>query len=228
MESKIDLGQISGKTRKRSHLLGFLEPKLMMNFYPLIPKFVETYHLTWSAAASGLGVLFFSFLAKDNVDWFWLVNLFIMIHHFTDFFDGEVGRRRETGLVKWGFYADHFMDFAFLSAVMAGYCLALPEYFLFFFLFFIIIAGHFFNSLLRCIALGEYSTSGHFGFGPAEITVAVVIFNFALIFLKTVRVDLAFGIASFLAAAALIDSFYQTQKACWKMDMEIKKAGQKL
>ena len=134
MESKIDLGQISGKTRKRSHLLGFLEPKLMMNFYPLIPKFVETYHLTWSAAASGLGVLFFSFLAKDNVDWFWLVNLFIMIHHFTDFFDGEVGRRRETGLVKWGFYADHFMDFAFLSAVMAGYCLALPEYFLFFFL----------------------------------------------------------------------------------------------
>ena len=36
---------------------------------------------------------------------------------FTDSFDGALGRRRDTGIPKWGYYMDHLLDFVFMWCV---------------------------------------------------------------------------------------------------------------
>ena len=38
----------------------------------------------------------------------------IVLHYFTDHFDGKLGKYRDTGLRKWGFYMDHLFDYGFL------------------------------------------------------------------------------------------------------------------
>ena len=55
----------------------------------------------------------------------WFVSLMIVLQYLTDLFDGEVGRQRNTGLIKWGFYMDHFLDYLFLSSlVFVGYMIS--------------------------------------------------------------------------------------------------------
>ncbi len=40
---------------------------------------------------------------------------------FTDSFDGALGRHRDTGIPRWGFYMDHFLDFVFMCPVFIGW-----------------------------------------------------------------------------------------------------------
>jgi hypothetical protein len=44
---------------------------------------------------------------------------------FTDCLDGALGRYRDTGIPKWGYYMDHFLDFVFM-------CIALNTAIIFF------------------------------------------------------------------------------------------------
>ena len=45
----------------------------------------------------------------------------------TDHYDGKVGKYRNTGLVRWGYYMDHLLDYFFLCSVLIGYAFILPE-----------------------------------------------------------------------------------------------------
>lgn len=124
---------------------------------PRVPLWLETYHLAmltvlWSA----LNVLF-GFLARANLHWLWMVSPMIVLHYVTDLFDGSVGRTRNTGLVKWGFYMHHSLDYVFLcSLVLAGYLIA-PERLGFYYVLLLALTGGFMvNSFLSFAATNAF------------------------------------------------------------------------
>ena len=89
---------------------------------PRIPDNIETYHLTLLTLLWSLINVILGCYAKDNLQVLWLVSILILFQYLTDLFDGELGRQRNTGLIKWGFYMDHFLDYIFLcSLVFVGY-----------------------------------------------------------------------------------------------------------
>ena len=68
-----------------------------------------------------IGIVLFGYLAVRDLRWLWLVNLMIVLHYFTDHFDGKLGKFRDTGLRKGGFYLDHLFDYGFLCSILIGY-----------------------------------------------------------------------------------------------------------
>ena len=74
-----------------------------------------------------IGIVAFCYLGARDLRWLWMVNLMIALHYFTDHFDGKLGKFRDTGLCKWGFYMDHLFDYGFLCAILIGYTLLIPE-----------------------------------------------------------------------------------------------------
>lgn len=68
-----------------------------------------------------IGLIVFGYLARSNFSWLWLSSLMLFLQWFTDSFDGALGRFRDTGIPKWGFFMDHFLDFVFMSSIFIGY-----------------------------------------------------------------------------------------------------------
>jgi len=216
-------GEIAGKVRKRTHILSGIETKVINFLCPLVPKFIQTYHLTWSSLVTIAGIIVFSFLARDNILWLWGTNAMIVLHFITDALDGEIGRRRNTGLIKWGFHVDHFLDFLFSTAIILGYFLLFGQRPLVFMTLIILLGGFFVDNLLQTIALNKYQTSGFFGVGPTETYVFLVIFNLCLIFFKNfpaIEVIICVCVFFFII---LTFSFLKTQKKLWEIDMKNKR-----
>ncbi|MDQ3255250.1 MAG: hypothetical protein M3R15_15355, partial [Acidobacteriota bacterium] len=164
--------------------------------------------------------LAFSYLARGERRWLWGVSLMIVCQYVTDFLDGKVGKYRNTGLVKWGFYMDHLLDYVFLCSVVIGYALILPEssgYHLLSIL--AIYGGYMVNSFLAFAATEKFHIS-HFKLGPTEFRVALVIINTLLILYGTVRMV---KVLPFVAAGSLLGLVvlvYRTQQEIWKIDTE--------
>ena len=116
--------KFAGAGKSNSGLLVPLERRLARCVLPRIPSWIETYHLTLLTPFWSLGIVGFCYLAKFNLRWLWMVNLMIVLHYFTDHFDGKLGKYRDTGLCKWGFYMDHLFDYGFLCSILLGYTLA--------------------------------------------------------------------------------------------------------
>jgi len=214
--------QISGKTRRRTHILAPIETKIINFLCPLVPKFIQTYHLTWSALISILGVLVFSFLARENILWLWGVIAMIVMHFITDALDGEIGRRRDTGLVKWGFYVDHFLDFIFSTSMLLGYFFIFDNQPLVFMILILFLGGFFTDNLMHALSLDEYQTSGYFGVGPTEVYVFLIILNICLMLFEDFPVIEIFIAVDLFFAIVLINSLLKTQKKLWKIDMRAK------
>src|SRR5688572_16316355 len=78
-------------------------------FVGRIPRWLETYHLTMLTLVWSILIPLFGALARTNIHWLWMVSVMIVLQYITDLFDGAVGRLRGTGLVRWGFFMDHFL-----------------------------------------------------------------------------------------------------------------------
>ena len=227
MDSKIDWQQIEGSTRKRTHLLASWETGWIKKWTPRIPSFIETYHLTWSSIFSSLIVLGSSWLARESSWWLLLTSFGVLVHYITDALDGEVGRQRKTGLIKWGFYVDHFLDFIFASSVVIGYAFIFPENFVSLLMLLLVICGYFFNAVLECVALGSFRSDGYFGFSGTEMAFGVILFNLLLILTGGRIPRISFSIVLAINALNLIRRFYITQRILWEVDMKAKKASRK-
>ena len=105
-----------------------LEKKFVARWVNRVPFWLETHHLTLLTIPwTGL-VIASAWQVRESEDirWFWGVSLAIALQYLTDLFDGAVGRSRNTGLVKWGFYMDHFLDYVFQCGLIIGYALIAP------------------------------------------------------------------------------------------------------
>lgn len=214
--------QFALATKSSSSLLSPLERRVARRVVPLIPSRLGTHHLTLMTLAWCAGLVLFGYMARGDLRWLWASSLMILLQYVTDFFDGKVGKYRGTGLVKWGFYMDHLLDFVFLCALLAGYAFVLPERsHLHLFLILAVFGGFMVNSFLAFTATGRFHIS-HAGLGPSEFRIALVILNALLVFYGTRRMakTLPFIAAGgFVVLCALV---YKTQRELWLRDMEHK------
>ena len=190
------------------------------------PPWIETYHLTlltipWTAGLIGAG-----WLARVSLHWLWLSSLMMFLQWFTDSFDGALGRYRNTGLRKWGFLMDHFLDFVFMTAAFVQYAFILPEpsrYVLLAVAF--VYDALMVNSWLSFAATDQFKIT-YLGMGPTEIRLLFIILNTCLIFFGVgfLTVSLPYVLVVFSLLACFI--VWRTQKGVWALDMEIKRRGE--
>ena len=236
-------GKFAGDKKEGYNLFGPLEKKLVDKFVPYIPKWIETYHLTSMTVVWSLLILLFSYIASktNNINWLWGVSLMILFQYITDLFDGAVGRYRNTGLIKWGYYMDHFLDYFFLASIIIGYCFIMPKimydisiinlkffslgweinyYYLMFFIFAIFV-GFMVNSYLSFAATNKFRIA-YFHIGPTEVRLLFIFINTMLILFGKSYLGWSLPYALILSLLGLIVVVYRTQKHLWNLDMEQK------
>ncbi len=214
--------EFAGDKKFGISILGKIESKFVKKYTPHIPKFIETYHLTYLTIIWSLGIILFGFLAHFNINWLWCVSILIFLQWLTDLFDGAVGRFRKTGLIKWGYYMDHFLDYIFLSSILIGYSFIISDNFkyLFFFIFMIFV-GFMINSYLYFAITNKFRIS-YFGFGPTEIRLIFIILNILIIIFGKTYMSWSLPYVLIISLLALIIVVFDTQKHLWKDDMKSK------
>ena len=220
--------KFAGAGKSNSGLLVPLERRLAGFVLPRIPSWIQTYHLTLTAPVWAIGVVAFSYLAKSNLRWLWLVNLMHVLHYFTDHYDGKLGKYRDTGLYKWGFYVDHLFDYVFLCSVLIGYTLLIPERAFFNMLLVLcVFSGLMFHIYLMLAMTSQFKISFS-RFGPTEMVVGLIVAN-ALIIKFGVR-PLKGSLPYIALGGVLVLGIlaYRAQKRLWQTDMAAKKAGSEL
>lgn len=212
--------EFGGDKKVGKSILSGLENTLKYWIVPKIPQAIETYHLTmatllWSAV-NGIS----AFFVRDNLSLLWVVSLMIILQYLTDLLDGELGRKRDTGLVKWGFYMDHFLDFIFLSSlVFVGYMIAPPGLEAWSFALFVILAAFMVNSFLSFGATNEFEIY-HYGIGPTETRVVFILINIFIIHYGTAHFPILLPMVVMACLGGLIVNTYQIQKKLWVHDMQ--------
>ena len=171
----------TGGQKHLDHFLRGYEKKLIAAFLPLVPSWMGTVTLTlltflWSAL-----IVLSGYLSVKNINWLWGFSACIFVQHITDMLDGEIGRRRNTGLIKWGFYMDHFLDYVFTCAIIAGYSFLLPPAYFPLVLLCLGVCGGFMVHILM-----DFSITGDFKIsfnrvGVAEARYFFIVLNTALI-----------------------------------------------
>ena len=199
------------------------EEWLKQKLIPWVPQWLETNHLTLMTIAWSVLVVAFSYLARINVHWLWAVCGMIVAQYITDLLDGAIGRLRNTGLVKWGFYMDHFLDFIFLCAMLIGYALLIPQaYRTNVFFIMTIFTGYMVHSFLSFAATNRFQIA-YMGIGPTEIRIAFILANVGIIVAGASIIIKVIPYLVIIALFGLCVSVYRMQQELWKIDMAAKK-----
>lgn len=214
-------------TKEGKWLLINWEDKLKHTLIPFVPKKIETHHLTLTTILWSALIILFSWFARGNIHWLWAVSTMIFFQYITDLLDGEIGRQRNTGLIKWGFYMDHFLDYVFLCAIIIGYAILLPAgYYLELLFIFSLFTAFMVNSFLSFGATNKFKIS-YLGFGPTEVRLLFIIINALIIIFGKTYLAFALPYVLILALLGLVFVVYRSQKIIWALDMEIKNSGKK-
>ena len=212
----------AGDKKIGKSLLTDVENKLKYWAVPKVPKCIETYHLTLMTVLWSIGNMTMAFYARNNHTILWLVSLLIVLQYLTDLLDGELGRQRGTGLIKWGFYMDHFLDYVFLcSLVFVGYMISPQGLELWYFGLLVIVGGFMVNSFLFFAATNEFEIY-RYGLGPTEFRCGLIIINTYIILFGTSRFHVLLPVITVLCFAALAVNTYQIHLRLWSLDMESK------
>jgi phosphatidylglycerophosphate synthase len=186
------------------------------------PRWIEGYHLTLMTILLSAGLILFGYLAKSSLQWLWLSSLMLILQWFTDSFDGALGRYRNTGIPKWGYYMDHFLDFVFMCSIFIGYSFLVEGTSKTLVYLLIPVFGCFMaSSFLSFGATGELKIT-YLGTGPTEIRIWFIILNCAIIFFGAGWIEKLLGYILTIAIIMLCVIVYRTQKYIWKADMRDK------
>ncbi len=218
----VETTQFAGATKSNTSFLTPLERRLAVRVLPRIPSWLETYHLTMLTLVwSGL-ILFFSYLARNDLRWLWGVSAMVAMQYVTDHYDGKIGKYRGTGLVRWGYYMDHLLDYFFLASVIVGYSFILPERSRFQILVMLaIFAGYQVSTFLAFAATDRLKISC-LKFGPTEFRLALIVINGLLVQYGTRQMVNGLKYVNIGAAIGLALMIYRTHKIIWTLDMEHK------
>lgn len=147
----------------------------------------------------------------------------IFAQWLTDSFDGAIGRYRKFGLIRWGYYMDHFLDYIFLCSILIGYSLILPDHFKYLLFFLLAIFGAFMvNSFLSFAATNEFKIS-YLGIGPTEIRIIFILVNTLLYFFGKTHLIFLLPVLLPFSLFGLCFVVYRTSRYIWAIDMENKK-----
>ncbi len=188
------------------------------------PKWIEGYHLTLTTILWSIGLIVFGYLARRNPHWLLASSLMLVLQWFSDSFDGALGRYRDTGIPKWGYYMDHLLDFVFMCSILIGYSFLLTTAGRQILYLLVPVFGCFMvSSYLAFGATGEFKIT-FLGAGPTEIRIYFIILNCLIIFFGTAWIEkiLPYALAIFVAILCVV--VFRTQKYIWKTDMADKAA----
>ena len=212
----------AGAGKTNSGLLVPLERRLTALILPRIPLWLETYHLTLLTPLWSILIVVFGYLAVRDLRWLWMTNLMIVLHYFTDHFDGKVGKYRDTGLRKWGFYMDHLFDYGFLCSILIGYSFLIPQTSVFSMMLVLCVFSAFmFHTFLMLAATGEFRVSFS-RFGPTEFRVAPIVINAFIVKFGARGLNGALPWVIFGSMIALTVLAYLAQRKLWQVDMKAK------
>jgi len=221
----IETQQFAGANKSNTSFLTPFERRLATRVLPRIPSWLETYHLTMLTLVWSSFILFFSYLAAKDLRWLWGVSAMIALQYVTDHYDGKIGKYRGTGLVRWGYYMDHLLDYFFLCSVIIGYAFILPERSRYQILIMLaIFAGYEFSTFLAFAATDRLKIS-YLKFGPTEFRLALIIINGLLVEYGTRTMINGLKYVNIGAAIGLALMIYRTHKVIWRLDMEHKNAS---
>ena len=212
----------AGDRKVGQSILTPLENRLKNWLVPRVPMAVETWHLTFTTVLWSAGVLVFGKLASSDLRWLWGISLMIVLQYLTDLADGEVGRQRNTGLIKWGFYMDHFLDYIFLCClVMAGYLIAPVSVQFWFVVLLVTMSAFMVNSFLSFSATNEFEIY-HYGIGPTETRIVFIAINTWIVYFGTDQFFWLVPLACLLTGGGLVFNAWQIHNKLWRIDMDNK------
>ncbi len=213
-----------GAAKVGESLLTGPERRFVARWVGRVPPWVQTYHLTLLTIVWSLGVLGAGWLARTRIGWLWGVSAMIVCQYLTDLFDGAVGRLRDTGLVKWGFFMDHFLDFIFLCALITAYYLVAPPGFEVWFMLLLGLTGaHMVHSFLAFAATNEFRIAFH-GVGPTEMRIVFLGINAFILLTWPRYYEVTIPLLTLAVLAGLVFAVSRTQRHLWRLDMEAKAA----
>ncbi len=217
--------QFAGDKKQGEWILAKAEKRMVSWLVPKVPPFLETYHLTLLTLLWSIGIVGASYMARTNIHWLWLVSVFIALQYVSDVLDGAVGRYRDTGLVKWGYYMDHLLDYVFLASIISGYALLLSGIPWYWFLALMALGGALMaNAFLSFAATNELRISV-LKIGPTEMRAFFILLNTGIILLGTAWVETLLPLAAASLTLVLVWVVFQTQKRIWRIDMEYKRGS---
>ena len=219
----IDTQQFAGASKSNTSFLTPFERRLAPNVLPRIPSWLQTYHLTMLTLVWSSLILFFSYLAARDLRWLWGVSAMIVMQYVTDHYDGKLGKYRGTGLVRWGYYMDHLLDYFFLCSVIIGYAFILPERSRYQVLILLAIcAGYEISTFLAFSTTDRFKIS-YLKFGPTEFRLALIVINALLTIYGTRKMVSGLKYVNIGGAIGLALMIYRSHKMIWALDMEHKK-----
>jgi phosphatidylglycerophosphate synthase len=192
-----------------------------------VPPFIETNHLTLFSLPLAITMLVSSWLAKTSFNWLALNSFLIALQYLSDALDGEVGRQRNTGLIRWGFYMDHFLDLIFATSVFIGYAIIFPQDAFLLFCIALMIAAFFAHGAFVAVLTGKYDVTGFYRIGWPEIWLSLIGLNTYIMIFQPAEITTLFMVIFATLVFGLTADVYQAQKKFWRVDMRAKKkAGQ--
>lgn len=208
----------NGHKKHLVHLLAPYEKKFLKAVSPRVPSSISTVHLTLMTVLWSAVVIYAGYLARNDIRWLWLFNGAIVMQYVTDMLDGEVGRTRDSGLIKWGFYMDHFLDYIFLSSIIMGYSFLLPPSYLFLTLLCLTFtAGFMVHTLMDFSITNNFKISCNL-FGVSETRCVLMLFNILLMILGRGLLIQIFPFFVMAAFAGLCSLVFSSQKVYRHID----------
>lgn len=198
--------------------LARLEKQFIEAHVSRFPPWIEGYHLTLLTIAWSAGLVFFGWLAARNTHFLWGASLMLFLQWFTDSFDGALGRHRDTGIPKWGFYMDHLLDFVFMWCIPVSYLFLVPAASAGW-----LIAATLLISLLMVNSFLSFAATNAFkitylGLGPTELRLAFILLNTLLAFRGPGPLVAALPAAVVILFAGVALVIYRTQAHVWAID----------
>lgn len=173
--------------------------------------------LLWTAL-----ILLFSYWAAADRRWLWGVSAMVFMQYVTDHYDGKVGKYRGTGLLRWGYYMDHLLDYFWLCSIIVGYAFILPERSRYqILILLVLVSGYEVSTFLAFSATDRFKIS-YLRFGPTEFRLAVIIINALLVQYGTRQMVNGLKYVNIGAAVGLVLVIYRTHKIIWALDMKHK------
>ena len=211
----------AGDKKKGKSLLHKQERRFIDWGIPKVPKPIMSHHLTYVTIFWSAITVLFGWLATKDLVWLYGVSVAVAGQWLTDSFDGSLGKYRQQGLVKWGFYMDHLLDFVFQGALVIAYSFLVDaEWLEFLFLVLLLTSSSTMAvSFLSFAATNQFQIA-YYGIGPTEIRIGYIIMNTFVYSIGTDVFSWGVPVIAGLNLIAFIVLAAQASKNIWQLDYE--------
>ncbi len=157
--------------------------------------------------------------ARADGRWLVVMSAAIVLQYVTDALDGKIGKARGAGLMKWGYYMDHLLDYVFLSAILFAYTLLLPSDLQYLMVLTVAVSAAFMVSSFLERAVTGTLTISYMRLGPIEMRLVFIGIN---TWLATFGKGYMVVVIPYVIACAtilLLMLVYETQRRLWQLDV---------